>query len=72
MYHYFYCGPGIGKLLVEPKSYGGSYWVTPSCNYRLGFFLWGTAFGGVLGMIMGIPMTAFLITIWRLMLQKYL
>ena len=59
-----------------------SYWLSPKVmGDRTGLhpvviiasvFFWGTAFGGVLGMIMGIPMTAFLIIIWRLMLQKYL
>ena len=35
-------------------------------------FFWGTAFGGVLGMLLAIPLTAFFVTVWRLAKQKYL
>jgi predicted PurR-regulated permease PerM len=34
-------------------------------------FFWGTALGGILGMIFGIPLTAFLIILWRLLCKKY-
>ena len=34
-------------------------------------FFWGTALGGILGMIFGIPLTAFFITFWRLLCKKY-
>ena len=34
-------------------------------------FFWGTAFGGVLGMLLAIPLTAFFVTAWRLAKQKY-
>jgi predicted PurR-regulated permease PerM len=34
-------------------------------------FFWGTAFGGVLGMLLAIPLTAFVVTAWRLAKQKY-
>ncbi len=34
-------------------------------------FFWGTAFGGVLGMLLAIPLTAFVVTAWRLARQKY-
>ena len=35
-------------------------------------FFWGLAFDGVLGMILGIPLTAFLTVFWRLLRKKYL
>jgi predicted PurR-regulated permease PerM len=35
-------------------------------------FFWGTAFDGVLGMLLAIPLTAFVVTAWRLAKQKYL
>jgi predicted PurR-regulated permease PerM len=35
-------------------------------------FFWGTAFDGVLGMLLAIPLTAFFVTAWRLAKQKYL
>ena len=34
-------------------------------------FFWGTALGGVLGMVFAIPLTAFFVTAWRLAKQKY-
>jgi predicted PurR-regulated permease PerM len=34
-------------------------------------FFWGTAFGGILGMVLAIPLTAFFVTAWRLVLRKY-
>ncbi len=35
-------------------------------------FFWGTAFGGVGGMLLAIPLTAFFVTAWRLAKRKYL
>lgn len=35
-------------------------------------FFWGTAFDGVLGMLLAIPLTAFVVTAWRLVRRKYL
>jgi len=59
-----------------------SYWLSPKVmGERTGLhpvaiiasvFFWGTVFGGLLGMIVGIPLTAFLIIAWRLVRQKYL
>jgi predicted PurR-regulated permease PerM len=34
-------------------------------------FFWGTAFGGVVGMLLAIPLTAFFVTAWRLVKRKY-
>ena len=35
-------------------------------------FFWGTTFGGVLGMLLAIPLTGFFVTAWRLAQRKYL
>ena len=35
-------------------------------------FFWGSALGGILGMILAVPLTAFFVTAWRLVKQKYL
>jgi len=35
-------------------------------------FFWGTALGGILGMILAIPLTAFLASVWRLARDKYI
>lgn len=34
-------------------------------------FFWGKALGGVLGMMLAVPLTAFLVTAWRLLRRKY-
>jgi predicted PurR-regulated permease PerM len=34
-------------------------------------FFWATAFGSVLGMLLAIPLTAFLVTVWRLAKKKF-
>jgi len=35
-------------------------------------FFWGQALGGVLGMMLAVPLTAFFVTAWRLVRRKYL
>jgi predicted PurR-regulated permease PerM len=35
-------------------------------------FFWGTALGGIMGMILAIPLTAFLVVFWRLAKEKYI
>lgn len=35
-------------------------------------FFWGQALGGVLGMLLAVPLTAFFVTAWRLLRHKYL
>lgn len=35
-------------------------------------FFWGTALGGILGMILAIPLTAFLASLWRLAREQYI
>ncbi|MGH8017594.1 MAG: AI-2E family transporter [Opitutaceae bacterium] len=37
----------------------------------IAIFFWGTALNGILGMILAIPLTAFLVTVWRLGKRKY-
>jgi predicted PurR-regulated permease PerM len=37
----------------------------------IAIFFWGTALGGILGMVLAIPLTAFLVTAWRLAKRKY-
>lgn len=35
-------------------------------------FFWGSALGGILGMLLAIPLTAFLVVFWRLAREKYI
>jgi predicted PurR-regulated permease PerM len=34
-------------------------------------FFWGKALGGILGMMLAVPLTAFLVTVWRFVRRKY-
>lgn len=34
-------------------------------------FFWGHALGGILGMVLAVPLTAFIVTAWRLLRRKY-
>ena len=38
----------------------------------LAVFFWGSALGGIMGMILAIPLTAFLVVFWRLAEEKYI
>jgi predicted PurR-regulated permease PerM len=35
-------------------------------------FFWGVALGGILGMMLAIPLTAFAVVFWRLLKKKYI
>ena len=35
-------------------------------------FFWGAALGGVMGMLLAIPLTAFIASMWRLAKEKYI
>ena len=69
-------GCGITFIVVQLVE---SYLLTPRIMGRqtglhpvVAIFFWGTALGGILGMILGIPLTAFIIIAWRLLCRKYL
>jgi predicted PurR-regulated permease PerM len=38
----------------------------------IAIFFWGTALGGIMGMILAIPLTAFLTSSWKLVKEKYI
>jgi predicted PurR-regulated permease PerM len=55
---------------LTPKIMGDRTGLHP-VTIIVAIFFWGTAFGGVLGMLLAIPLTAFVVTAWRLAKQKY-
>ena len=69
-------GVFIGAHMIE------SYFLVPKImGHRTGLhpmviiisiFFWGKALNGVLGMILAVPLTAFLVVAWRLLRAKYL
>jgi predicted PurR-regulated permease PerM len=60
----------IESWVVTPKIMGDRTGLHP-VTIIVAIFFWGTAFGGVLGMLLAIPLTAFFVTVWRLAKQKY-
>jgi len=65
----------IGQVLTDyvftPRVMGDKTGMGPMLIIFSVFF-WGTALGGLLGMILAIPLTAFFLVFWRLARDKYL
>ena len=61
----------IESYYLTPKIMGQQTGLHPVVVI-VSIFFWGTALGGILGMIFGIPLTAFIIIAWRLICRKYL
>ena len=84
---WFQAGGGLGTLvgvlvvfaivqLIEgyvltPKIMGDRTGLHPVAIIVAVFF-WGSALQGILGMILAIPLTAFLVVFWRLAREKYI
>ncbi len=61
----------VEGYVLTPKIMGDRTGLHPMAIIFAVFF-WGSALGGVLGMIMAIPLTAFLVVMWRLAKEKYI
>ncbi len=61
----------IEGTLLTPKIMGDRTGLHPMVIIVAVLF-WGTALSGVLGMILAIPLTAFLVVFWRLAREKYM
>lgn len=60
----------IEGYLLTPKIMGDRTGLHPVVII-VAIFFWGSALGGILGMILAIPLTAFLVVFWRLAREKY-
>lgn len=60
----------IEGWLLTPRIMGEQTGLHPVAIIFAVFF-WGQAFGGVLGMLLAVPLTAFFVTAWRLIRRKY-
>jgi predicted PurR-regulated permease PerM len=83
---FFQDGGGIGRVaavlvvfaivqaiegyLLTPKIMGDRTGLHPVVII-IAIFFWGTALNGIAGMILAIPLTAFLVVFWRLAREKY-
>ena len=61
----------VEGYVLTPRIMGKSTGLHPMA-IMVALFFWGSAFGGLLGMILAIPLTAFLVVFWRLMKTKYI
>ncbi len=61
----------IESYLLTPRIMGSRTGLHPLVII-IAIFFWGTAFGGIWGMILAIPLTAFLVVCWRLLKEKYI
>ncbi len=61
----------IESYLLTPKIMRRSTGLHPLAII-IAIFFWGKALGGILGMILAIPLTAFFVVAWRLVRKKYL
>jgi len=61
----------IEGYLLTPKIMGDRTGLHPVAIIVAVFF-WGSALQGILGMILAIPLTAFLVVFWRLVREKYI
>ena len=65
----------IGQLLCDyvftPRVMGDRTGMSPMLII-FSIFFWGTAIGGILGMVLAIPLTAFFLVFWRLAREKSL
>ncbi len=61
----------IEGYLLTPKIMGERTGLHPLAII-VAIFFWGSALGGILGMILAIPLTAFLVVFWRLVREKYI
>ncbi|MBA4137093.1 MAG: AI-2E family transporter [Opitutus sp.] len=61
----------IEGWILTPRIMGSQTGLHPVAIIFAVFF-WGQALGGILGMLLAVPLTAFFVTAWRLMRRKYL
>jgi predicted PurR-regulated permease PerM len=61
----------IEGYVLTPRIMGKSTGLHPMAII-FAILFWGTALNGLLGMILAIPLTAFLVVFWRLMKARYI
>jgi len=60
----------IEGWLLTPRIMGAQTGLHPVVII-VAIFFWGQALGGILGMVLAVPLTAFFVTAWRLVRRKY-
>ncbi len=57
--------------VITPRIMGKQTGLHPMA-ITVAIFFWGTALGGLPGLVLAVPLTAFLVTLWRFMRRNYL
>ena len=60
----------VEAYVLTPRIMGNQTGLHPMAII-FALFFWGLALGGLMGMILAIPLTAFLVVFWRLLKAKY-
>jgi len=61
----------LESYLLTPKIMGEKTGLHPLLII-ISILFWGVALGGILGMVLAVPLTAFLLTFWHLVRTRYL
>jgi predicted PurR-regulated permease PerM len=61
----------IESYFITPRIMGKSTGLHPM-TIMVAMFFWGTALGGIMGILLAVPLTAFLVVLWRLLKAKYI
>ena len=61
----------IEGYVLTPKIMGDRTGLHPMVII-FAIFFWGSALSGIMGMILAIPLTAFLVVFWRLARERYI
>lgn len=61
----------IESYILTPRIMGKATGLSP-LMIIVGVFFWGTALNSILGMILAIPLTAFIVVFWRLARERYI
>jgi predicted PurR-regulated permease PerM len=67
----FFAVQNISDYLILPRIMGDKTGMGPMLII-FSIFFWGTALGGIMGMVLAIPLTAFFLVFWLLVRDKYL
>jgi len=83
---YFGDGGGLTRMCLVLAVFSGvlvlDYWLTPkimktqtglsNVTVIFSLFFWGAVFGSIMGVLLAIPLSAFVVVVWRLLKTKYI
>jgi predicted PurR-regulated permease PerM len=61
---------GLESWVLTPRIMGNRTGLHPMA-ITVSILFWTTALGGIAGLVFAVPLTAFLVTVWRFLRRKY-